>query len=143
MIGMSTDDDISMSIGTYTTCHINTSMLLQVEKFVKWLWRFIVMPLLFGLIGASMRFSTLQHNSIGKACGIIFAGVLPTMHCPGLVCSQCHLRQMCANSLSSNRYSADFSHCCSTSRKTGHFLWWSRDAEGRLVTAALPAGPPV
>lgn len=47
---------------------------MQVEKFVKWLWRFIVMPILFGLIGASMKFSTLQHNSIGKACGIIIAG---------------------------------------------------------------------
>jgi len=47
---------------------------LQVEKNVRWLWRFIMMPVLFGLIGNALRFKTLQHSSISKACAIIFAG---------------------------------------------------------------------
>ena len=32
------------------------------------------MPVLFGLIGNALRFKTLQHSSISKACAIIFAG---------------------------------------------------------------------
>ncbi len=51
-----------------------TVVALQVEKNVRWLWRFIMMPVLFGLIGNALRFKTLQHSSISKACAIIFAG---------------------------------------------------------------------
>ena len=47
---------------------------MQVEKHVRWLWRFIMMPILFGLIGNAMRFKTLPNNIIPKACAIIFAG---------------------------------------------------------------------
>ena len=47
---------------------------MQIEKHVRWLWRFIMMPILFGLIGNAMRFNSLKKNSIAKACGIIFAG---------------------------------------------------------------------
>ena len=37
------------------------------------------MPILFGLIGNAMRFKTLPHNIIPKACAIIFAGSIATL----------------------------------------------------------------
>ena len=46
----------------------------QVEKNVRFVWRFLMMPLLFGLIGASMVFRTLTQSSIPKACAIVIAG---------------------------------------------------------------------
>lgn len=54
---------------------------MQIEKHVRWLWRFIMMPILFGLIGNAMRFNTLQKNSIAKACGIIVAGRSSALPC--------------------------------------------------------------
>ena len=55
---------------------LTRAVLVQIEKHVRWLWRFIMMPILFGLIGNAMRFNTLRHDSIAKACGIIVAGWL-------------------------------------------------------------------
>ena len=41
---------------------------------MRFVWRFLMMPLLFGLIGASMVFRTLTQSSIPKACAIVIAG---------------------------------------------------------------------
>lgn len=48
--------------------------LLQVERHVRWVWRFLMMPLLFGLIGTSVNFSSLAKGTIPKSVGIVFAG---------------------------------------------------------------------
>ena len=61
-------------IAQYTALVTRGLCWVQIEKHVRWLWRFIMMPILFGLIGDAMRFNRLQKNSIAKACGIIFAG---------------------------------------------------------------------
>lgn len=73
---------------------------VQIEKHVRWLWRFIMMPILFGLIGDAMRFNSLQKNSIAKACGIIFAGWTPltfsacgSIYCKGVLICEC----LCCN----------------------------------------------
>ena len=58
-----------------TWSFIPANMLLQVERHVRWVWRFLMMPLLFGLIGTSVTFSTLAKGTIPKAVGIVFAGV--------------------------------------------------------------------
>ncbi|KAK9810538.1 hypothetical protein WJX72_012364 [[Myrmecia] bisecta] len=50
-----------------------------VEKHVRWLWRAIMMPLLFGLIGNTMNFATIAKNTIPKACAIIIAGLAVRM----------------------------------------------------------------
>lgn len=49
----------------------------SVEKHVRWFWRFIMCPLLFGLIGTLMNFRTLPTGVIPKAVAIIFAGKPP------------------------------------------------------------------
>jgi len=41
---------------------------------VRWFWRFIMCPLLFGIIGTQMNFNTLPSGTIPKAFAIIFAG---------------------------------------------------------------------
>lgn len=46
----------------------------QAETAVRFLWRFLLMPLLFTLIGTLIEFSTLQSTTIQKACAIVFAG---------------------------------------------------------------------
>ena len=51
-----------------------TQLQAQVEKNVRFVWRFMMMPLLFGLIGASIVFRTLTQSSIPKACAIVIAG---------------------------------------------------------------------
>ena len=66
----------------------------QVEKNVRFVWRFIMMPLLFGLIGASMVFRTLTKSSIPKACAIVIAGEREACFCrpfelPGVPCAPC------------------------------------------------------
>ena len=48
----------------------------QAEHAVRFLWRFILMPLLFTLIGTTINFSTLSTSTIQKACALIFAGQL-------------------------------------------------------------------
>lgn len=47
----------------------------SVEKHVRWFWRFIMCPLLFGIIGTQINFSTLPNGTIPKAVAIIFAGL--------------------------------------------------------------------
>lgn len=46
----------------------------QAEVAVRFLWRFILMPLLFTLIGTTINFSTLSASVIQKACSIVCAG---------------------------------------------------------------------
>ena len=48
----------------------------QAEHAVRFLWRFILMPLLFTLIGTIINFSTLSSTTIQKACSLVFAGQL-------------------------------------------------------------------
>jgi hypothetical protein len=43
---------------------------------VRFLWRFILMPLLFTLVGTIINFSTLSSSTIQKACSLVFAGQL-------------------------------------------------------------------
>ena len=50
----------------------------QAEHAVRFLWRFILMPLLFTLIGTIINFSTLSSTTIQKACSLVFAGQLPS-----------------------------------------------------------------
>lgn len=47
----------------------------EAEKAVRFLWRFLLMPLLFCLIGATITFATLPGTTIAKACAIIFSGL--------------------------------------------------------------------
>ncbi len=49
----------------------------SVEKHVRWFWRIIMCPLLFGIIGTQMNFNTLPGGTIPKAVAIIFAGASP------------------------------------------------------------------
>ena len=44
------------------------------EKHVRFLWRWILMPLLFCLIGTIINFQQLPGSTIVKAVGLIFAG---------------------------------------------------------------------
>jgi len=44
------------------------------EKHVRFLWRWILMPLLFCLIGTIINFNNLPSSTIVKAVGLIFAG---------------------------------------------------------------------
>ena len=46
----------------------------NVEKQVRWFWRFVMMPLLFGLVGASVNFKTIDKSIIPKAVAIIVSG---------------------------------------------------------------------
>ena len=45
-----------------------------VEKQVRWFWRFVMMPLLFGLVGTSVNLKTLDKSIIPRACAIIVSG---------------------------------------------------------------------
>ncbi len=45
-----------------------------VERQLRWFWRFVTMPVLFGLVGATVSFAALDRAVIAKACAIIFAG---------------------------------------------------------------------
>ncbi|BDA43853.1 Sodium/hydrogen exchanger 9B2 [Coccomyxa sp. Obi] len=47
----------------------------SVEKHVRWFWRMVMMPVMFGLVGASVNFSTIQRGIIPKSCAIIIAGL--------------------------------------------------------------------
>ena len=47
------------------------------EKHVRFLWRWILMPLLFCLIGTIINFNQLPKSTILKAVGLIFAGACP------------------------------------------------------------------
>lgn len=51
--------------------------LMCLDPQVRWLWRFVMMPLLFGLVGASINLATIASGSIGKACAIVLAGLRP------------------------------------------------------------------
>ena len=44
------------------------------EKHVRFLWRWLLMPLLFCLIGTAINFDTLPSSVIAKAVGLICAG---------------------------------------------------------------------
>ena len=44
------------------------------EKHIRFLWRWILMPLLFCLIGTIINFNKLPSSTILKAVGLIFAG---------------------------------------------------------------------
>ena len=45
-----------------------------VEKQVRWFWRFVMMPLLFGLVGTSINLKTLDKSIIPRACAIVVSG---------------------------------------------------------------------
>ena len=47
------------------------------EKHVRFLWRWILMPLLFCLLGTLINFNTLSTTTIKKAVGLIVAGTQP------------------------------------------------------------------
>ena len=49
-------------------------MARVVERQLRWFWRFVTMPVLFGLVGATVSFAALDRAVIAKACAIIFAG---------------------------------------------------------------------
>lgn len=51
----------------------------SVEKQVRWFWRFVMMPLMFGLVGASVNFKTIDKSIIPKAVAIIVSGQLPAV----------------------------------------------------------------
>ena len=51
------------------------------EKHVRFLWRWILMPLLFCLIGTIINFQQLPSSTIVKAVGLIFAGAGPIALC--------------------------------------------------------------
>ena len=51
----------------------------SVEKHVRWFWRYIMCPLLFGLIGTLLNFNGLDTGTVAKAIAIIFAGALPVI----------------------------------------------------------------
>lgn len=55
-------------------------MVRSLEKQVRWFWRFVMMPVLFGLVGASVNFATIQRGIIPKACAIIVAGKSYLLH---------------------------------------------------------------
>ena len=46
----------------------------SVEKHIRWFWRFIMCPLLFGLIGTTINFKTLPSSTIPRSVAIIIAG---------------------------------------------------------------------
>ena len=48
-----------------------------VEKQVRWFWRFVMMPLLFGLVGTSVDLKTLDTSIIPRACAIVVSGQTP------------------------------------------------------------------
>ena len=60
----------------------------SVEKHVRWFWRVIMCPLLFGIIGTQMNFSNLPNGTISKAVAIIFAGAFPSL-LPRVTCTHC------------------------------------------------------
>lgn len=65
----------------------------SVEKQVRWFWRLVMMPVLFGLVGASVDFATIERGIIPKSCAIIIAGANPcALPCPpGLTCWHSHM----------------------------------------------------
>lgn len=50
-------------------------IIQDAEKAIVFLWRFILMPLLFCLIGTSILFSTLPVSTIQDACALIVSGM--------------------------------------------------------------------
>ena len=48
------------------------------ETHVRFLWRWVLMPLLFCLIGTIINFNTLPSSTIPRAVGLIFAGAPAT-----------------------------------------------------------------
>ena len=51
----------------------------SVEKQVRWVWRFVMSPLMFGLVGASVNFKTIDKSIIPKAVAIIVSGQAPVL----------------------------------------------------------------
>ena len=45
-----------------------------VERQLRWFWRFVTMPVLFGLVGATVNFAVVDRAIISRACAIIIAG---------------------------------------------------------------------
>lgn len=50
-------------------------IIRDAESAVVFIWRFILMPLLFTLIGTSILFSTLDTTTISKACILVISGL--------------------------------------------------------------------
>ena len=57
-------------------------MARVVERQLRWFWRFVTMPVLFGLVGATVNFAVLDRATIARACSIIIAGARPLCHRP-------------------------------------------------------------
>ena len=55
------------------------------ETHVRFLWRWVLMPLLFCLIGTIINFNTLPDSTIPRAVGLIFAGAVPSESCDFLM----------------------------------------------------------
>jgi hypothetical protein len=68
---------MAMSWGHVRAGESGPQMGRAVEKQVRWFWRFVMMPVLFGLVGASINFATIEGGMIPKACAIIIAGSIP------------------------------------------------------------------
>ena len=53
-----------------------------VERQLRWFWRFVTMPVLFGLVGATVNFAVVDRAIISRACAIILAGMRALCRCP-------------------------------------------------------------
>lgn len=52
-----------------------------VERQLRWFWRFVTMPVLFGLVGATVNFAVVDRAIISRACAIIIAGTRALRRC--------------------------------------------------------------
>lgn len=64
-------------------------IIRDAESAVVFIWRFILMPLLFTLIGTSILFSTLDTTTISKACILVISGLGVRMIATLLVMKTC------------------------------------------------------
>ena len=66
-----------------------------VERQLRWFWRFVTMPVLFGLVGATVNFAVVDRAIISRACAIIIAGMVTNLSllCMTLLSSRCGLHQ--------------------------------------------------
>lgn len=95
---------MAMSWGHVHAGESGPQMGRAVEKQVRWFWRFVMMPVLFGLVGASINFATIESGMIPKACAIIIAGSIPPplnlffSVCPifSVVTTRARTRNLCA-----------------------------------------------
>ena len=52
-------------------------LIRMTETHVRFVWRWVLMPLLFCLIGTIIDFNTLPDSTISRSVGVIFAGAIP------------------------------------------------------------------